>query len=253
MGKDFRLESHILEDDIVSDGIGAINKLGVISGIPSYISGGMAVSSYLPGIPHRRTIDLDFNSLWSGRTEEFWEMARPLEEFLRGKGYKVTNKKQKSTFDVHYDDGTHGFMIQHQKRSTGAMGRYRQMIERELDNVRTISRGSMSYNALSPEDIIIRKLHRIFKFSRQHKLDFPDLRSLGDLEDHIKKEKKELLGISEPGHLDIIRLRMEHDLYDIKRLGAYTDIDMEYLRSAVPSWNEDAQKFIDTLKEVWDN
>lgn len=251
MVKNFLLDSHVLEDPIVLDGIAAINRVEQANGTPVVISGGMAVSSYLPQETHRHTIDLDFNMLWGGNTEEFWDTVQPILIKLREKEYEVSSKKQNSTFDINYSYDGQRFMIQHQRRSLPSLEKNRYSIEREFTNRRHVVKGNLEYAVISPEDLMVRKLARMFKFVSQSGLTFPQLRTIPELQEHIDEEKQRLIASPNRTELDILHLRMEHDLYDIKRLGAYVGVNQAYLAEAVKDWTTGDEKiYVDTLKRI---
>ncbi len=251
MGKNFLLDSHVLEDQIVLDGIEAINRIEQKDGTPILISGGMAVSSYLPEGTNRYTIDLDFNMLWGGNTVEFWSKVKPLITRLQEKGYDVGRKKENSTLDINYSLDGQRFMIQHQRRSQPSLGKNRHSIEREFANRRNIIKGNLEYSVLSPEDLIVRKLARIFKFSNQSSLEFPQIRTIPELKEHIEEEKERLVSSLDRTELDIIHLRMEHDLYDIKRLGNYMGVNQTYLVEAIKDWTINGEKtYLETIKRI---
>lgn len=252
MGKDFTLTSHVLEDDIVLDGIKGINILKDNSNLFGYVGGGMAVSSYLPEEIHRASIDLDFNLFWGGSTGKFWEISEPLIEYLSKKGYYIKRRRQGSTLDINYGDKSDMFVIQHKRRSKNNFAKNIHILEREIENRKLIHKCGFSYDALSPEDLMLRKLFRINNFSNSYKVGFPKLRNYTKLREDIKKEKNAIISSPENTTMNgIIHLRMEHDLYDIQRLGRYAGANLDYLETAISDWEEDPGKYIDKLQKIW--
>ena len=69
--KNYGLTPHKLNDKIVLDGIEAINNLQHENKLAGFISGGMAVSSYLPSENHRETIDLDYTLFFGGNVGDY--------------------------------------------------------------------------------------------------------------------------------------------------------------------------------------
>lgn len=250
MVKNFKLNPCVLEDEIVLDGIRAINFLKEQTKRASCLSGGMAVSSYLPIETHRHTIDLDFNMYWGGTMADFRYTAAPLLDALKGQGYNVDLKRQNSTFDIIYSKGGEEFMIQHQRRSKSNFKKNQPCFRREFENRRVISKEGLQYEVISPEDIMVRKLSRMFKFSEQYNMAFPDLRPLPELKDHIEQEKQALVESPEENHREVIHLRMEHDLYDIKRLGNYIGVNETYLNSAIDDWTTQPARFKASLMKM---
>lgn len=251
MGKNFLLDSHVLEDPIVLDGISAVGCLEQLLGRPVLICGGMAVSSYLPEETHRHTVDLDFSILWGGTTDQFWKLTEPIVGVLHEKGYAVHKHKQKQTFDIPYSGHSSRFMLQHQRRSTAYFERRRRSFEREIANRRHVVKSDLGYDVESPEDLMVRKLARILKFARQYDLAFPEIRGLDEMKAHIEEEKKQIIALPNVPERDIIRLRMNHDLYDIARLGNYTGANMRYLKEVLTDWTDSPTAYIDTLNRIW--
>ena len=247
MGKNFRLNPCILEDEIVLDGIRAINQIKEQRKRPACLSGGMAVSSYLPLETHRHTIDLDFNMYWGGDMADFQYTTRPLFRFLESEGYNVTLQRKNSTWDITYSKDDKEFMIQHQRRSKNNFEKNQACFRREFENRRVISKEGLQYEVISPEDIMVRKLARMFKFSEQYSMPFPDLRPLPELKDHIEQEKQALVELPGENHREVIHLRMEHDLYDIKRLGNYVGVNETYLETAITDWTTEPGRYKSTL------
>ena len=97
--KNYGLKSHKLGDKIVLDGIEAINLLQRENKLPGFISGGMAVSSYLPIENHRETIDLDYTLLFGGGVGNYKQISEPLVKSLTEKGYFIEYKKKGTTHD----------------------------------------------------------------------------------------------------------------------------------------------------------
>lgn len=228
----------------------ALNHMKDISKKIASISGGMAVSSYLPEETHRHTIDLDFNMYWGGKAKDFWHISKPLFEFLENKGYEVKGQRKNTTYDITYSKGENSFMLQHQRRSKPSFRKNMYCFRREFENRRTVSKNGMQYEVISPEDIIVRKLARMFKFKEQHNLPFPELRTLPHLKDHIEEEKQALVQSPSKTHEEIIHLRMEHDFYDIKRLGNYIGVNTSYLKRAIDDWTTEPEKYLACLEEM---
>jgi hypothetical protein len=236
MPKNYNLTAHILEDKIVLDGIRSINILKTKTGLSGVISGGMAVSSYIPKEDHRETVDLDYNLLWGGISEEYWALMKPLEDFFKEQGYSYTPKKRNFTWDIEIQNKNTSLLIQHQRRSLPNFDKNKYSFEREIANSRRIKKEELFYDVLSPEDLIVRKLVRLFKFSRQHSLEIPKWNSFINLKQHIQDEKKQLLQLKDISDLDILHLRMEYDVYDIMHLGFYSGVNENYLNIVLKDW-----------------
>ena len=116
--KNYGLKPHKLGDKIVLDGIDAINKLQHETGLPGFISGGMAVSSYLPIENHRETVDLDYTLFFNGGVIDYKKITEHLTRTLIEKDYSIEYRKKGTTHDYLVKRHEDSLLIQHPRKSS---------------------------------------------------------------------------------------------------------------------------------------
>lgn len=237
--KNYGLRSHKLGDKIVLDGIEAINNLQHENKLPGFISGGMAVSSYLPIENHRETIDLDYTLFFGGRAVDYKRITEPLVKTLTEKGYFVEYKKKDATYDYTIKHGSDSFLIQHSRRSPNNFIKNKKSLEREINNRRVMSNKSkdLSYAVLSPEDLVIHKLNRILKFHEEYNVALPKNILQEDFKNQIELFKEEVLSLRDSVTPNMVaKLRLFYDVFDIKSLGKSIGLNKNYFEEALKDW-----------------
>src|SRR3989338_2486865 len=237
--KNYGLKPHKLGDKIVLDGIEAINILQRENKLPGFISGGMAVSSYLPIENHRETIDLDYTLLFGGGVGNYKQISEPLVKSLTEKGYFIEYKKKGTTHDYFIKCNEDSFLIQHPRRSYNNFMKNKKSLEREIDNRRVISNGKwdLSYAVLSPEDIVIHKLNRALKVHVEYNVAFPKNIPQEYFKKQIESLKEEVLNLKDSVTPKMLaRLRLFYDVFDIKSLGKSIGLNKVYFEEALKDW-----------------
>ena len=249
--KDYRLKSHKLGDKIVLDGIEAINKLQHENKLPGFISGGMAVSSYLPVENHRETIDLDYTLFFNGGVVDYKKITEPLVKILIEKNYSVEYKKKGTTHDYIIKRNEDSFLIQHSRRSPKNFMKNKKSLEREISNRRIMSDKDLSYAVLSPEDLVLHKLNRVLKFNSEYNVAFPKNIPQEDFKKQIESLKEEVLNLKDSvGPRMVAKLRLFYDIFDIKSLGKSIGLNKNYFEEALKDWigqNKISNDFVNTL------
>lgn len=251
--KNYGLRPHKLGDKIVLDGIEAVNNTQHESKLLGFISGGMAVSSYLPVENHRETIDLDYTLFFGGGVADYKLITEPLVKNLIEKNYVVEYKKKGTTHDYLIKCDGDSFLIQHPRRSVNNFIKNKKSLEREIDNRRIMSNKNkdLSYAVLSPEDLVIHKLNRVLKFHTEYNVAFPKNISQEDFKKQIESLKEEVLNLKDSVSPRMVaKLRLFYDIFDIKSLGKSTGLNKNYFETALKDWfNQDemANTFRTTL------
>jgi hypothetical protein len=245
--KNYGLTPHKLEDQIVVDGILAINTLKTARAIAGHIVGGMAVSSYLPVEDHRTTVDLDFFVLWGGASRAYRSLVEPLRTALENEGYSIRYKKSGLTHDLITVRGGDSFVLQHRRISTPNLERNLKSFEREVANHRTVSNEGLSYDVLSPEDLIAHKTSRVVKYRDYYGISLPGCIPLDALKEIIDDMRANVLALKDSvSPEEVARLRLFYDTYDIRKLASKTGINREYFEEVLRDWtrkSSDETKF----------
>lgn len=237
--KPINLTPHTLNDPIVKDGIIAIGDLQDERDERGRISGGMAVESYLPKDLHRKTIDLDYSTLWQGNITNYKSYIEPLLDSLSNKGYDSEVRKKAKSFDLLYWKDGDSFMIQHPKYSPSFFKRMKPSIEREVANRRIISRNGIKYPVISPEDLVGTKLHRILLFADKYNLWTPDSVKLTDLRHRSQTLRADIAPrFPEVSPREVANLRMVNDCYDVKALAETFGLNAKYFGEVAEEWRE---------------
>ena len=249
--KNYGLKPHKLGDKIVLDGIEAINKLQHETKLPGFISGGMAVSSYLPIENHRETVDLDYTLFFNGGVMDYKKITEHLVRALIEKDYSIEYRKKGTTHDYlvkHHEDS---LLIQHPRKSPNNFIKNKKGLEREICNRRIMSDKNISYAVLSPEDLVLHKLNRILKFHTEYNVAFPKNISQEDFKKQIESIKEEVLNLKDSvSPRAVAKLRLFYDIFDIKSLGKSTGLNKNYFEEALKDWHgHDAisNNFVSTL------
>jgi hypothetical protein len=238
--KEFKAQTHKLDDHVVADAIKAINLVKEEGKVEGHIGGGMAVGAYLPSDEQRPTIDLDFALLWGGTTEQFRQLVQPMVSELQAEGYDISIQKGDKTYDVAVASrvADESLLVQHQRRNRGNLERNRKSLEREVANQRIISRQGLSFAVMSPEDLMLHKLSRLFTFSEAYGLEIPRRESAVNMMKLIQFFQEELF---KPGKElsaeDAARMRVHYDAYDIKHLAMHAGLNKGYFAEALKDWN----------------
>ncbi len=237
--KNYSLKPHKLDDKIVLDGIEAINNAQHENKLPGFISGGMAVSSYLPSEDHRETIDLDYALFFGGGAEDYKRITRKLVSTLTGKGYFIEYKKKDTTYDYLIKSNGDSLIIQHPRRSPNHFIKHKKSFEREIDNRRVVSNKNkdLSYAVLSPEDLVIHKLNRVLRFYDEYNVAFPKNIPQEDFKKQIDLFKEEVLSLRDSVTPKMVaKLRLFYDIFDIKSLGKNVGLNKIYFEEALKDW-----------------
>ncbi len=250
--KPFHLTQHKLEDTIVKDSIIAINKLkGKTAG---RIAGGMAVQSYIPERLHRGTIDLDFTLYWKGCISEFKELCKPLVSYLKNQNYNINFHKKGQVFEITFGNKKDSFLIQHPRFSKNYFERIKNSLGREISNQRTISKEGLNYGVLSPEDLVVTKLHRALLFSEKYNIWTPKEVSVKSLRNFSRKLRNEITSRSlEVSPKKIALLRLVNDCYDIKSLSENIGLNKNYFNEVVNDWKNhkaESKSFLGLLEKL---
>ena len=245
--------SYTLEDNIVIDGIRAIEEIKKENKILAHIAGGMGVQSYIPEKFHRKTIDLDFTMLWGGCTEDFKQVTAPLKSFLENEGYSVDLKRKNLTFDYNISKENNSFIIQHKRESENHFQHIlKNSLEREMYNHRKISRGELTYDVLSPEDLVTHKLFRVNIFINRYGIKKPVFESLEKSYSILKDFRTELIShFDDASPEQIAELRILCDLFDVKCLGDYAGLNKDYFNEVTKEYSsQDFIKQNDFYKDI---
>src|SRR3989344_1465842 len=236
--KDLTLKQHRIRDPIVLASIHGINKVKAETGVDGHITGGMAVNSYLPPELRRSSVDLDFSLYWGGDTEEFRTLTYPLMCELRERGYEAEGfQKRNLSYELVAGSNGDSLLIQHQRRNKKNLEKNALSIQREMANHRTVSKDGFSYDVLSPEDLVLRKMSRMIKFSGTYSIEMPRNVSIPDFTQEIERRKKELAIRSEEYDPRLVtEIRMLCDAYDIKTLADYVGLNDNYFSEASADW-----------------
>ncbi|HJX50478.1 MAG TPA: hypothetical protein VJ438_03380 [Candidatus Nanoarchaeia archaeon] len=199
----------------------------------------MAVGAYIPPEEQRPTIDLDFTLLWGGTTEEFRSLMKPMIQDLRLSGYDLDVQKGDKTYDISVQSPAKNdaLLIQHHRRNKGNFEKNRKSLEREVANQRVIAKDGVSFAVMSPEDLILHKLSRLFTFSNVYNLTIPTRMKTENMMRTIRLFRKSY-------HLDNIKesdnalIRMYHDAHDIKHLSMHAGLNKRYFEEAAKDWNK---------------
>ena len=249
--KNYGLKPHKLGDKIVLDGIDAINKLQHETGLPGFISGGMAVSSYLPIENHRETVDLDYTLFFNGGVLDYKKITEHLTRTLIEKDYSIEYRKKGTTHDYLVKRHEDSLLIQHPRKSSNHFIKNKKSLEREICNRRIISDKDISYAVLSPEDLVLHKLNRVLKFHTEYNVAFPKNISQEDFKKQIESFKEEVLNLKDSVYPRMVaKLRLFYDIFDIKSLGKSIGLNKNYFEEALKDWScpdTMANNFINTL------
>ena len=251
--KNYSLKAHKLGDKIVLDGIEAINNLQHENKLAGFISGGMAVSSYLPSENHRETIDLDYTLFFGGNVKDYKRITEPLVKTLIEKDYFVEYKKKSTTHDYFISAHGDSFLIQHPRKSPNHFIKNKKSLEREINNRRIISnqKEDLSYAVLSPEDLVIHKLNRALKFHTMYNVAFPKNIPQEEFKKQIGFLKEEVLNLKDSVTPRMVaKLRLFYDILDIKSLGKSIGLNKLYFEEVLKDWiNNDSttNNFRETL------
>jgi hypothetical protein len=252
MTKPVYMKQHILQDDIVLDGIRSINVLKDERKINGRISGGMAVQSYLPRELHRGTIDLDFSLLWNGCSTEYRKLCLPLIDFLEKEGYLVSFRKKGLAYEITYarENGKDSFIIQHPHKSNRHFEKTKHTLEREIANQHVSKINGLEFGTMSPEDLIVSKTNRALIFSERYGLKLPLNKSITSLAIQAQKLKEDILPRgAEACARDVALLRLVNDLYDLKCLSEHVEVDSNYLKQVLSEWGHRQTEIHDLLAE----
>jgi len=230
------LDLHVITDRIVRDSIQAMES------VPNkkYVGGGIAVQSYTPEDLHRETVDLDYmlgerygsQAGFKCRVKNFF---RTMEE----QGYNVRFKKRHSTYQLEITgDAGDTLLVQCPRRTAKNYERMQKIIQRELDHARDREIVSVKFKALSPEDLILRKMLRMLSFQEQYGVR-PSTRtqSLSSFLQHVREEREEAFkrfDSLEPA--EVAQLRVYADLFDVWALMSCAEPDESYLREGLGYW-----------------
>jgi len=235
--KPLHLQPHCIEDPIVLDGIRGINSVKEIKKFKGYVGGGMAVQGYLPKEEYRDTIDLDFTLLWNGRWTNFKDVMEPLVDSLKKEGYHFEYQKKGMTYEVTLSKPEGSLLLQHPRKSPGNYERNKSCLEREISNSRVLTKGGVSYSALSPEDLALHKLCRSLTFKDRYSLSFPnhcDMASLKKSADALRAELKDRWPSVEIQ--DVARFRLINDLLDVRCLATHAGFNKSYFEESSVDW-----------------
>jgi len=244
--KNFEATPHKIGDSIVMDAIKAINLVKQSKKINGYVGGGMAVGAYIPYESQRPTIDLDFNLYWGGSAAEFKQIMEPLSSELSSQDYDLRIQRKDKTYNLFLQSDRDSLLLQHSRRNKKNFKKNRKSLEREMQNQRLISTDDVSFAALSPEDLVLHKLSRLFTFSDVYGIAIPQRMKTGNMMKTIKffRENQD----TQNGRENIL-IRMYHDSYDIKHLAKYVGLNKKYFEEGLKDWTgkymtEDSAKFL---------
>ncbi len=239
MEKEFKPTPHIIGDSIVVDTIKALNLMKQARQIDGHVGGGMAVGAYIPVEEQRPTIDLDFALLWGGTTEEFRTLMEPMLSDLKLGGYDLNVHKGDKTYDISVQSTSQSdsLLVQHQRRNKGNFEKNKKSLEREVANQRVVTKEGMSFSVMSPEDLILHKLSRLFTFSKVYDLVIPAKMKTENMARTIRLFRKEYKpnsdGVQER---EDALIRMYHDAHDIKHLSMHAGLNRRYFEEAAKDW-----------------
>jgi len=239
MPEEFKPTPHILGDPIVMDAVKAINLVKQSKQIDGHVGGGMAVGAYIPIEEQRPTIDLDFTLLWGGTTEEFRSLMEPMIIDLKLIGYDLNVHKGDKTYDISVQSPSQSdsLLIQHHRRNKGNFERNRKSLEREVANQRIVAKDGTSFSVMSPEDLILHKLSRLFTFSSVYGLAIPARMKTDNMARTIRLFRKNYSSSPDgPQEKEAVLIRMYHDAHDIKHLSMHAGLNKRYFEEAAKDW-----------------
>lgn len=237
MAKEIGLQAHKLNDEIVIDHLAGLDFLDR-SGNPAYLTGGLAVQSYLAAEKYRSTVDLDFSMLWGGNFANFKEEVNPFVRALISRGYELPLFRKKGfTYEFSSTKGDQRLLVQHQRRSKKYFEKNEEFLERELENRRRIKKQGVSYPVMSPEDIIIHKLSRINVFKNKYGFKISGEGTVDELELESERKRSNLVeALPNVDASEIDEVRFLYDCLDVRRLAGSVGVNEDYFRYALKDW-----------------
>lgn len=242
-----------LDDKLAKDGIEAVATLTEKE--PYYLVGGLAVQSYLPTMCRRPTSDLDFSIVRPMNYADFKSLSKPVNEYLRDKGYNISERKHSRAFKLEIidkSDHKNRFLIEFSRRNEKSFENSRKKLERELENAKSkiLEERNTLYYVASPEDIIIPKLARSINTLIRNKdmtVNVPGIKL--SLSEEKIKEKLDFIAelrqeaMMSPGDLELSEeLRLISDIYDIRLLAEIAGYNPAYFKKACEDWNTILEK-----------
>jgi hypothetical protein len=235
MRRKFRPRPHTINDPIVVRALKAINLVKSTNNVEGHIGGGMAVGAYIPVEEQRPTIDLDFALLWGGTTSEFRRLMEPLISTLKAEGYDLRIQKGDKTYDIPIQSDTKdSLLVQHHRRNQRNFQKNKKSLERETANQRVITGDDISFAVMSPEDLILHKLSRLFTFSKIYGILIPQKMKTEDMARTIRFLREDYDAVQKK---EVATVRMYHDSYDIKHLAGNVGLNKRYFEEAAKDWN----------------
>jgi len=240
----FTFSARTLDDNIVRDGLEAVNFLKE----PHYLVGGIATQSYIPTTCRRPTSDVDFSVVRPLNYSDFKSMVSDMKEFLCDRGYMAKTKKRSRSYSLDiFDSNDEGLCLEFARRNDQNFQKNKRKLEREIENAnnKIIEGRNTTYKVCSPEDIAIPKLVRSISSLKRNPYFFRDLpgevSSLTDEE--IEKQLEKISDMREeaisniPNPAIAEELRFVSDLYDIRILSELTGFNEKYLFEVEKDWD----------------
>ena len=246
--------SNTLKSETVRDALKELHRVKY----KNAVGGGIAVHHYIPEELYRPTSDLDLTTDNSLSLTEFREKNASLISYFENKGAKIKTEKDRTTFSLEIlvdEKSNDGLTIQTTRRSKKNIENNKESINHEIENSKAFVRPNKGtsifseYKVLRPEDLILRKVCRILEFSRNYNLKMPEARN-GCAEkylNHISEERNSLYNhqIDNVDPREIIKFRLNCDVYDITLLDVYQHLDKAY-------FEESKSKRMSNCKEDFD-
>ncbi|MBN2881849.1 hypothetical protein JXM83_07415 [Candidatus Woesearchaeota archaeon] len=235
---------HTVDDYIVQDVYSAFSDVVVDK---FYFGGGMSTQLYLPEFLRRFSSDVDTNGIPKLSFGEFkGEFGAGLEKLVE-KGYSWSSKKRRNTYDLIIEDSQSTVLLQYPNKKTSSLDFMTSVCDRESQNTQHVSYNGLNLNVMAMEDIVTRKFLRMYSFMNTYQLNMPKTQNFFNLRKKINKLKVEVNSNSdltpEEVALDVAKIRLMADYFDVVALTVYKGFNSSYLKEAVESFNDLKDKF----------
>jgi hypothetical protein len=222
--------SHTIDDKIVLDSIKALPA-------ELFVVGGMAVQAHVktkrPDEIFRTTSDLDTETARRIPYSIFLETVfEPMKSQLDG--YTCTAKRGSRAFEVQVVNNETGerLAVHGNRYSEKHYNRSRNMLERELENIKLLNVDGTKSRIAAPEDIIVTKIERLVRNIKNFRVT-PAYLSASELNAN-RVALYDSFDQSEP--TDLAKMRADKDVYDIKIMNENIELNPEYLKIAAKDW-----------------
>lgn len=227
------ISQHTIDSGIVKD---ILAELANDEMKGKYLCGGLSAQFLLPQELHRRTSDIDLESIDKMTSGSFHDYIIKASSPVTNRGYNLNFSKQRQTYDAIFKRDGHQMSVQITRRSNKKFGEVKERLHREYDNSREFVYAEGKLRIINPNDLIARKIGRADMFRRQYGLNVH--LNVGVSEGiEIANIAMETLDLTEMDPVDVANriagIRMLADVADIRAVIANTQIDEKYIRQAI--------------------